>query len=211
MKNMFVRDPFDIAPKAPRQTQASWVTLAAGLLFVALCAWPLVRSMQAMKQAEAASQGARAALNARADSQRTARQRQNDPAFLEQVKAQQKLQQILRMSWSGLFDALESAAQEVRGGAVILSLVPVKTQADAAQVGITALAVSPQIMIDYIGALQKNPHVRQVELTMQQPTVKAGAHVVRFQASVLWDPRSKVAALPAPDQVQQSVQGGYIR
>jgi hypothetical protein len=211
MKNRFVRDPFDIAPDAPRQTRASWLTLAGGLLFAVLCAWPLARSMQAMDQAESAIEGARAASNAQADDQRAARLRQNDPRLLEQVKAQQKLQQILRMSWSGLFDALESAAQSVHRGAVILSLVPVRTQADAAQVGLTGLAVSPQIMIDYIGALQKNPNVRQVELTMQQPAVKAGVKVVRFQVSVLWDPRPKLAALPTPAPVQEIAQEGKIR
>lgn len=211
MKNIFAPDPFDIAPHAPHHTRASWYALLAGLLFATLCAWPLARGMQAMNQAEAASRGARAALHALADEQRGASLRQNDPRFLDQVRAQQKLQQILRMSWSGLFDALESAVQSVRGGAVIVSLVPVKTQADAAQVGITALAISPQVMIDYIGALQRNPHVRQVELTMQQPAVKAGAQGLRFQVSVLWDPRSNMAFGQAPDNLQPAALAGRGR
>lgn len=200
MKSLFMRDPFDIAPQARRPTQASWLALAAGLLFAGLCAWPLTKSLQDMKQIEAAQRSASAELKKQAEGRRAARLRQNDPAVLERVRAQQKLLQTLRMSWGGLLDALEIAAYQVDGGVSILALVPSKTQDDAAQVGITALAANPAIMLKYIGLLQKERHVRQIELTTQQPEDKVGLEVIRFQLAVVWDPRATARPSEASDR-----------
>lgn len=194
---MFVRDPFDIAPNASRYTRASWLTLVLGLAFMLFCGVLLERGFQAMKQAEEATRKQHELVHAQAESKAAARRTQADPAALERARAQQKLQHILRMSWSGLFDALESAGRKVDGGAVILALAPARTQADAAEVGLTALAISTHVMLEYIRALEGNPHVREVQLVMQQPARNAGTQVVRFQLSVLWDPRGKGLARPA--------------
>lgn len=210
MKSLFFGDPFDIAPQARRPTQASWVVLAGGLLFAGLCAWPLTKSLQAMKQIETAQRSASAELKNQAEGQRAARLRQNDPAVLERVRAQQKLQQILRMSWSGLLDALEIAAYQVDGGVSILALVPSKTQGNAAQVGITALAANPAIMLKYIGSLQQERHVRQVELTAQQPEDKVGPQVIRFQLAVLWEPGATVAPSDASGQASAARLAGAL-
>jgi hypothetical protein len=194
---MFVRDPFDIAPNASRHTRASWLMLLLGVVFALLCAFLLDRSLQAVKQAEETTRKQRDGMQAQARSEAAARVRRADPAALEGARAQQKLQHILRMSWSGLFDALEAAGRQVDGGTTIVSLAPVKTQADAAEVGITGMAVSNQVMLDYIRALGKNPHVLEVNLVTQQPALNAGAPVVRFQLSILWDPRGKGPVRPA--------------
>jgi hypothetical protein len=194
---MFVRDPFDIAPNASRHTRASWLTLALGLVFMLLSGVVLDRSVLAMKQAEESTTKQREMLQTQADGKAAARRNQTDPAALARAQAQQKLQHILRMSWSGLFDALESAGRKVDGGTVVLSLAPTRTQADAAEVGVTALAVSSQVMVDYIRALESNAHVREVQLTMQQPAVSGTAQVVRFQLAILWDPRGNPPARPA--------------
>lgn len=184
---MFVRDPFDIAPRASRHTRAGWFTLALGLLFMLLCMYLLGRGVQAWNQAEATSRAQRQLLRA-AEKEAASRRVNSDPAALERIRAEQKLQQMLRMSWAGLFDALEASGKEVGGRATVLSLAPLKTQADTAEVGITALAVSNQVMVDYIRALEKNPHIREVQLSTHQPSLSGGVEVVRFQLSVLWDP-----------------------
>ena len=186
---MFVRDPFDLAPRASRHTRASWLTLVLGLLFVLLCTYFLVRGIQAVKQADSGNQVRRQLLRVQAENEAATRRKNSDPTALERIRAEQKLHHTLRMSWAGLFDALESAGKDVDGRTTVLSLAPLKTQADAAEVGITALAVSNQVMVDYIRALEKDPHVREVQLSMQQPALNAGVEVVRFQLSVLWDPR----------------------
>lgn len=118
-----------------------------------------------------------------------ARLKESDPLLLERIREQQKLQHVLRMSWSGLFDALESAGRHVGGRATILSLVPVRTEAGSAQIGITALAVSNQFLVDYIKALERDPHVREVRLAAQRPALNGGVEVVRFEITVLWEPR----------------------
>jgi Tfp pilus assembly protein PilN len=186
---MFVRDPFDVAPGASRHTRASWITLVAGLLFAGGCGMLLQRSHDALRQAEARAQAQQREQQARAAAQQ--RVQQVDPATLDRMRAQQDLQRILRMSWTGLFEALEAAGQQVEGRASVLSLTPARTQADAAEVGITGLAVSNAVLVDYIRALQANPSIRQAQLTMQQPATSAGVPVVRFQLAVLWDPRGR--------------------
>jgi len=153
-----------------------------------LCLYLLGRGVQAWNQAEATSRTQRQLLRVQAEKEAASRRMNSDPAALERIRAEQKLQQMLRMSWAGLFDALEASGKEVGGRATVLSLAPLKTQADAAEVGITALAVSNQVMVDYIRALEKDPHIREVQLSMHQPSLSAGVEVVRFQLSVLWDP-----------------------
>lgn len=194
---MFVRDPFDVAPGATRHTRVAWLTLAVGLVFMLACGALLERNLNAVRHAEDAGRTQRDLARASAEKEIAARQRSSDPAAVERMRAQQRLQNILRMSWSGLFDALESAGRQVDGGAVILALAPARTQADAAEVGLTGLAVSHQVVVDYIRALETSPGVRQVQLATQQPALSSGVQVVRFQLSFLWDPRVRPQPQPA--------------
>ncbi|MBA2673399.1 PilN domain-containing protein [Ramlibacter sp.] len=189
---MFVRDPFDVAPGASRHTRASWLTLIVGLVFAVFCGSLFEQSLQAQRTAEENVRRQRELLDARARKAAAAQRVQPvDAAALEKMRAQQDLQRILRMSWTGLFDALEAAGQQVEGRATVVSLAPSKTQADAAQVNLTGLAVSNTVLVDYIRALEANPYIRQAQLMAQQPAVSAGAPVVRFQLAVLWDPRGR--------------------
>jgi hypothetical protein len=191
---MFSRDPFDIAPGANRHAKASWVTLAIGLLFAVGGASLLAKSLGALEIAGETAKQAAEATRLRAASEAAVRAKRSDPAAIERMKAQQRLQQTLRMSWSGLLNALEFAGQQVEGHATVVSLVPSKMQADAAEVGITGLAVSNQAVLDYVEALQKDSHVRDVRLAMQQPALNGTVPVVRFQLYVLWEP----LVLPVP-------------
>jgi hypothetical protein len=193
---MFVRDPFDIAPDASRHSHASWFALALGVLFAIVGAALLARSMDTVKAARDANRRQQEVGRERAASQAAARLKQSDPAAVERMRAQHKLQQTLRMSWSGLLEALEFAGQQVEGHATVLSLAPIKTQADAAEVGITALALTNQMMLDYMRALQKDPHVREVRLSSQQPAQNGMTPVVRFQLLLVWDPLLARSATP---------------
>jgi hypothetical protein len=183
---MFLRDPFDIAPHASRHTRASWMTLVLGLVSALVCASLLGRSLQSLQRAEQASRKDRELAQAQAEAEAVARHRRADPTALERGRAQRRLQQVLRMSWSGLFDALESAGQHVDGGVSIISLAPVAAQGHVAEVTLTALAVSEQVMLQYIRTLQKDPHVREVRLSTQQPAVNGAVPVIRFQFSMWW-------------------------
>ncbi len=195
MTSPFFRDPFDIAPQAQRPTAASWVVLIAGALFAGVCLWILIHSVQTLKRTRELRGATNALMRTQVENQRVAQLRSNHPALLEQVRGQQKLRQFLSMSWGGLFEVLEITAQTVRGGVSILALTPSRTQTDLSQVNITALAVNAPIMLAYIGGLQQDPRVRQVEILSQQPDDKIGPQVLRFQLSVVWDPR---ATMPLP-------------
>jgi hypothetical protein len=197
--SMFARDPFDIAPSASRYTTISWMALATGLAFALVGATLLQQSLDAVSVATEARQKSEQMSRALAAREAAARAQQSNPRSLDRMREQQRLQQILRASWSGLFDALEVAAQQVQGHVTVLGLAPVKTQTQAVEIGLTALAVSNETMLDYVRALGDNPHVREVRLLSQQPTLSGTASLVRFQLSVLWDARSAASGL-RPDR-----------
>lgn len=197
-----MRDALNIAPHAPRHTVAGWLTLSIGLLAAGVGAWLLAMGMLSLQRAHEMQERVALGLRAQAQSQRAARQRQTEPAVLAQLKAQQRVQQVLRTSWAGLFDALESAAYVVRGGVSILSLMPSKSQGESTQVNLTALAANAPIMLEYLRALRHDHHLQRVELASQQPDDNAGPGVIRFRLSVEWNaqeiPESVMARSDAP-------------
>lgn len=185
---MFLADPFDIAPGARRHPPAAWVALAIGLLFAAACAVPFVTTLQSISRAEQYRAGTRDLLKARADAEAAARLARSEPLALARIKAQQALQDHLRMSWTGLFDALELASGEAKGEATVLTLAPIATRGDAAEISITAMATSVPVMLAYVRSLQASEHVREVQLSSQQPATMGGAATVKFQLTLLWVP-----------------------
>lgn len=203
---MFTRDPFDVAPGASRHTRISWLLLIAGLLFAAGCAAVLHSRWQAHQEAQAQWRSVREQRAAQARALATQRTQPADAATQSRLRAQQELAYMLRLSWNSLFDALESAGQQVEGRATVLSLAPARAQADTVDIGITGLAVSEQALLEYLRALQAHPYVRQALLVSQQPAVHAGAPVARFQLTLQWDPRGRpmvgavtASGLNAPD------------
>lgn len=196
---MFLPDPFDIAPGAPRHAPAAWLVLTFGLAFAAACAVPFVAKLQAISQAEQSRTDARSLQKIRADAEAAARHAQADPAALARIKSQQALQNQLRMSWTSLFDALELATGEAKGGATVLSLAPIGTRADSAEIAITAMATSVPVMLAYVRSLQANEHIRQVQLTSQQPATNGGAATVRFQLTLQWIPVAASTVATAAD------------
>lgn len=190
IRTRFRNPSFDIAPKAPRYTAAAWKTLGAGMLFLLVCSWPLLRTIQELKRLQSAQDQTQAQQRLRAKAQRAELARMNEPAALEKIKAQQRIQQMVRMSWFGLFDALEAATQEVRGGVSLLSLTPTQAQAEQTQVRLTALAANAPLMLEYLRALRKDPRIIAAELTSQQTDDNAGPGVIRMQLTVLWNPQA---------------------
>ncbi len=183
-----VSKAFDIAPLAPRHTTAAWVCLAGGLLFAGACMVPLGVSWKALHSAREAAGQARVALQRKSAVERAMAAEMASPAAMQRAKAWAQQMGLARISWSGLFEALEIAASEVKGGVSILSLTPTKLQPAEAELAITALAADASIMLTYIETLRKIHPAQRVNLTIQQPEEKVGPNVVRFQLSVAWDP-----------------------
>lgn len=200
MKRFHFRNaPFDIAPGAQRYTTTAWRIFGFGLLSLVTCAGLLVYTLQELQSARAAQTSVRAERQVLADAQRAAQARQNDPLVLEKVKAQQRLQQMIRMSWFGLFDALETAARNVRGGVSLLSLVPSPTQAESIQVRLTAVAANTPVMLEYLRLLRKDARILSAELNSQQPDENVGPGVVHMQLTVLWNPQAQLQNSVTPD------------
>lgn len=200
MKPLHFRNtPFDIAPGARRYTATAWRIFGIGLFFLVVCAGILAYALKELQDARTAQISERTERQVLADAQRVAQARQNDPLVLEKIKAQQRLQQMIRMSWFGLFDALETAARDVRGGVSLLSLVPSPAQASATQVRLTAVAANTPVMLAYLRLLRKDPRILSAELNSQQPDENVGPGVIRMQLTVLWDPQGQLYAPAAPD------------
>lgn len=189
-RTRFRAPSFDIAPQAPRYTAAAWKTLGAGVLFLLVCSWPLVYSFQELKRLEHTQDQTMAQRRLQAETERAELARMQDPVTVEKVKAQQRIQQMVRMSWFGLFDALESAAQEVHGGVSLLSLTPTQAQTGQTQVRLTAVAANASLVVEYLRALRRDPRIVAAELSSQQADDNLGPGVIRVQLNVLWNPQA---------------------
>jgi len=189
---MFTPDPFDIAPAAHRPTRAMWLLLSSTLLFVVASAILLERSLDAVHRAQDATAVQQEAERARVRSNAAARALTEDPATLERLRAQREVQGALRMSWSGLFDALERAGAKVDGRVTLTSLAPIKAKPDGAEVGIVGLAYSTDALLDYLDALQSGKQVKEAVLVSQQLAQgSGGANVTRFHISLVWLPKGE--------------------
>lgn len=203
----FKRSALDIAPKAQRYTPGAWRFLAVCAFFFALCTVPLVFNWQRLQHVISGRNAMQEELLAQTVASRSAAARQAEPATVQRVKAQERLQQMIRMSWFGLFDALETAAQDVRGGVSLLSLTPAATQGDSTQVRLTAIAASAPLMLQYIRGLRRDPRIVSVEITSHQPDDQAGPGVLRTQLVVVWDAHKQGPLKQATDPVQQQEPG----
>lgn len=193
-------DAFNVAPNAPRNTPTSWLVLAVGVTFLCASVYPLTASLQAFNTATAISKKAAIALKRQVLERKRAQQEQASPAAQDREKVQNQLRDAARMSWDGLFDALEHAAKEVHAGVSLLALVPGQIHPESTQLTITALAANAPVLLAYIETLKQDAHIQQVEMSTQQPEDKVGPSVIRFQLKVSWNPRIQVprpAIVPA--------------
>jgi hypothetical protein len=180
---------FDIAPLAPRHSRASLRLLLAGsivmLMGVTTCLYQYQR-FQAASEAQAQQEKL---VRAEKAAQRAAsRAAVAAPGSAEASKAKQRIQGMVRTSWFGLFDALESAALSVRSSVSLLTLAPEPSTSGPRQVRITALAAAMPSLLDYLRALQKNPQIESAEIISQQLEPSLGPTVLRAQIALTWNP-----------------------
>jgi hypothetical protein len=193
---------FNVAHTTRRHPPLAWVLLGGSVLLCLLGLYPLHTSLQALDAVGAQQREFNKASKSQADTLRKQKLQNSSLPALERDKAQRQLQDFVHMSWDGIFDALEVATDAVRSGVSIVALVPSRVQPTSIELTITALASNTPIMLTYLKALQSDPRVLQVELATQQPDEKSGPGVVRFQFSVVCNPKVNVshparAPLPA--------------
>lgn len=191
----------NLARSGRKHPPLAWVLLGSSALLCVLNLYPLHRSLQALDEVGAQQREFNKANKRQADTLRKEKLQNSSLPALERDKAQRQLQDFVHMSWDGIFDALEVAADTVRSGVSIVALVPSKVQPSSIELNITALASNTPIMLAYLRALKSDPRVLQVELATQQPDDKSGPGVVRFQFNVVCNPKisvSHTARAPLP-------------
>lgn len=193
MKAYLDANQFNVAPGASRHPPMTWVMLAASAVVFGVCLYPLSHALGRLNDAKSAQAALIQAMRRDAAEQRKHLADQSNTAALEREKIKAQIQDSMRMSWDGVFDALEVAADTVHAGVSIISLAPAKVSASATQLNIAALAANVPIMLAYVDALKKDPRVSQVEITTQQPDEKVGPAVIRFRISVVLNPKITVA------------------
>lgn len=191
---MLLLDPFDIAPRARRHATAAWLLLGVAVVFALASAALFARSWNDAQVAREALAAARKALSSHARSENKLAE-QREPADL--VRARLELQRVLNLSWSGLFDILEGSTKAVEARVTVAALAPVRLRAQGVEIGITALAATPDAMLLYLQTLQADRRVRQVQLVSQQAATVGPASVVRFQATLLLDRSASDGSLAA--------------
>lgn len=205
MSDRFKRRTFDIAPHAQRYSGTAWATLAFGVMFVICCFALFLQSLLAKQQLDKLQDQAKHAIETRARGDREFAAQQATPAALLKIKAQRQLESSARFSWSGLFEALEIAAIEVRGGVSILGLTPSATQtAGSAEVNVSGLAASSSLMLRYIDVLRTIQPVLSAELVSQQSEERVGTGVVRFSLILSWN--STAVSASSTSDVQPTLQ-----
>lgn len=179
----------NMARGARRHPPAVWLLLLSAVSIMGLCLYVLAVEYQLLDRARA--HHAQLARTVQRDIAALKRQEaeRGKAESVEKEKLKQQIREVTRMSWDGVFDTLEVAADAVRGGATILALTPSKVEPNTVQFSVTALAANIPMMLAYIEAIKKDPRVVEAELLAQQPEPKAGANVVRFQANFVLDPR----------------------
>lgn len=202
MKLYLDSNKFNVAPGAKKHLPIAWVMLAVSALAFAVCLYPLTQELKHLSAAKTAQTVLTKTLHRDAAEQRKQMAELNNAAAIDREKISAQIQESVHMSWDGIFDALESAANTVHAGVSILSLAPTRVSGTATQLNISALAANTPIMLAYIEALKKDPRVSQVELSTQQPDEKVGATVLRFRLHVVLNPKISV-----PPPVREAASG----
>lgn len=179
----------NVAPGAQRHLPMAWVMLAVGAVALGASLYPLTHELNRLNSAKTAQASMVKTLRREAVEQRKQMAEQTNTAAIEREKIRSQIQESVQMSWDGIFDALETAADTVHAGVSIISLAPTRVNGTSTHLNIAALAANAPIMLAYIEALKKDPRVLQVELSTQQPDEKVGSAVLRFRISVVLNPK----------------------
>ena len=192
MKPYLDPNQFDVAPGAKKHLPIAWVMLAVSALAFIACLYPLAQELNRLSVAKSTQAALTKTMRRDAAEQRKQLAEQNNAAAIDREKIRAQIQESVHMSWDGIFDTLEVAANTVHAGVSILSLAPTRVSGTATQLNISALAANTPIMLAYIEALKKDPRVSLVELSTQQPDEKVGPAVLRFRLHVVLNPKISV-------------------
>lgn len=193
MRRYLDPNQLNVAPGAARHLPLVWMLLAASATVLGLSLYPLWHELGLLNQVKAQQAALTLSMRKDAVAQRKQLADQGSSDALERDKIKAQLQESVHMSWDGIFDALEVAADTVHAGVSILSLAPARVHGTATQLNISALAANVPIMLAYIEALKRDPRVSQAEIITQQPDEKVGPAVIRFRLSVTLNPKITVA------------------
>jgi hypothetical protein len=180
---MFGRDPFNVA--SPRQSSRV-VWLVAGLCVAAAAV--VVENRRA------------AAVQPRAI---PAVQTTTVPVPAPRSAAAEELEKSLRVSWAGMFEAIEAAGKKLAGRVAITSLAQADGSQSSSRVRVTGLAFRPDALVQYVGHLQAQPGVRAAALVNAEPVPTSSPPSIRFVLDLAWDagksPEGSPLAYPSHD------------
>jgi hypothetical protein len=179
----------NIAPDVQKHPPLSWMLLALGALIAVLSTSVLRQRMQELEFVHDQVRATEKARTRQAGETRKATLAQNSPGSRERDRLLQQIQEYSQLSWDGMLDVLEVAADRVHGGVTIAGMVPSKVSPSSVQLGITALASNAPIMVAYMEALKKDPRVLQAEIRLQQPEPNVGSAVIRFSMDLMLNPQ----------------------
>lgn len=167
----------EFAPRAPKVSLTEASALLASALLLGACTVYLggllaEHSRQENLTAQAGKAGRKATLVA-------VHTPKSSPAELVQVKSARQTSLSLMTPWAELLSAVESTPPNV-------ALLAVEPSTAKRNVTITAEAAGTSQMLQYLRALQANPHLSEVALVSHQWQEQAPGTPVRFQVRANW-------------------------
>jgi Tfp pilus assembly protein PilN len=103
-----------------------------------------------------------------------------DPADIARGKVARQVAQHLVTPWADLLDTLESARIES------VALLSVEPSVSKRTVRLMAEARDAQVMLTYLGTLQRDPRLSSVMLVSHEVQLKSPGTPVRFQIQAGW-------------------------
>lgn len=190
MRQRSILGRLNIAPDVQRHPPLSWMMLALGALVAVLSIFVLRQSLQEFEFVQDQVVAIEKSRARQAGETRKVKMAQSTPENREHDRLLQQILEYSHLSWDGMLDVLEVAADRVHGGVSIIGMVPSKVSPSSVQLGITALASNAPIMVAYLEALKKDPRVSQAEIRLQQPEPNVGPAVVRFSMDLMLNPQT---------------------
>lgn len=197
----------NIARRGPRRAPLVWLLLAISAVVCVASSYSLWLATHQWRDVNVRMQDQRDAKVRRDAELRKAQIERRSTVNQARERDLRRIKEMAGLSWEGLFEAIEIAANRVRGGVSLVSMVPSTVKASTGQVHIAALAANSGVMLFYIDELKKDPRITRVELSQQQPEDKPATGVVRFQLEVTWDPSIELPPSKKPVPLPASVGG----
>ncbi|MGQ0710961.1 MAG: hypothetical protein ACT4NV_14585 [Rhodoferax sp.] len=220
MRNRLDIRGLNYAPPTREVTPIVWVALLLSLYLFWICSNMLLADFSEFQKAQTRYSAAEQSQTKQLADLRKKKAIQATPESRTKYQELQGVMEFSHLSWNGVLDALEVAAETVHGGVTLVALVPAAVSASSVKLNLTALAANTPLMLAYLEWLQKDPRVVTVELAMQQPEPQLNPSAVRFTVIVHLDPRVVVpyaaqvslqesTPLPAPQCADGAIQSPF--